>query len=711
MPAPINQSAVSRMLNARSIAIVGVSSAPTSNARTILGHLQNAHYSGRIFLVGRSGGEIDGIPVLSSVDELPVDVDVALLTVRSAAVREVIGACVRRRVGAAVLYASGFAELGETGRSEQAEVARIAREGGVHLLGPNCIGYTNYVEPLTTVFLPDAPVVALEPGVDDALAIVTQSGGLLGLIHTGLTARGLKVSYRITTGNEAGITLSDVLAFLADDPVTSGAVVYAEDIRDPQSFLSAVRTLRARGKTVTLLHSGRSDQAREAAASHTGALSADYALMKTMATRAGACVVESLEELLDVTEILARFPTPQAGDIAVTTTSGAFCAVAIDTLSDLNSPVTALSQKTTRFLSGRMPAYISPSNPLDLGTAPVTDPALFHDCVAALLADDGFGSVAVAAPFVDPQQNREMLVQVTRAALGQAKPVVISMFADLQPVPDELRHYAAEHGMVLSTSPERTLRALATVSRYGKALARPVVPLSGVERPRRAVESGPLAEWEGKQLLADIGISIPQGALARSAEEAIAIGERIGYPVVAKAQSRELQHKTESGGLVLGIADSNALGTAFADLERRLPGLDGILVESMAAGGIELMVGATRHPLWGPVVLVGLGGVWVEALGDVRMLPADLNTADIIEELQQLRSAKLLGRFRGSEPVDLDAVAEIVSKVGQFMRTHPEIAELDINPVVARPDSVTALDALIVFEAAQSPVHELESVQ
>ncbi|HKS50231.1 MAG TPA: acetate--CoA ligase family protein [Amycolatopsis sp.] len=696
-------SAVATMLAPRSIAIVGVSAKPGSSGRTLLDHLRRNDYRGEIHLVGRSSGEIDGLPVLTSVDELPKGIDLALLILPATGVRDAVAACVRRDVRVGVIYASGFAEFGDAGRAEQAEITRLAREGGLHLVGPNCIGYTNYVEPLNTVFLPDPPVQRLDEAARPAVAVLAQSGGLMGMIVQGLQARGVPISYRLSTGNEAGLTLADYLDFLADDPATRGAVVYAEDIRDPGGFLAAVRKVRARGKLLVLMHTGRSARARQAAASHTGALAADYGVMKTLATRAGACVVESLEELVDVAEILGRYPEPPTGGVAVATSSGAFCAIALDTLGDLDIEVPALSPATEDKLVVRLPAYLKPNNPLDLGTAIVTDPGLFHDGLAALLGDDRIGSVTFAVPYSHPEANQEMLRQVAKAAAGQPKPVAVALLGDVLPVPAELSAYAGEHGVVISSSPERSLRAMAAVTRYGRALARPRPAASAHGDPGVPIHLGPGAqpEWRGKQILAAAGVPIPEGELATTADHAAEIAAKVGYPVAAKVQAAALQHKTEAGGLVLGIADESALRTAWAELTERVAAtagldIDGILVEAMASRGVELMVGAKRHSAWGPVVMVGLGGVWVEALGDVRLIPPDLAEAEIVDELGKLRSVKLLGGFRGSEAVDLGAVAKVVATVGRLVTEHPEIVELDINPLLARPDGVTALDALIV---------------
>ncbi|WP_194238306.1 acetate--CoA ligase family protein [Streptomyces spongiae] len=714
--APANVGPIARLLNPRSVAILGMSAKPGSTSRHLLRGLVRDGFPGDIYLVGRSGGEIDGQGVLTSVDDLPRGVDLALITVPADGVRAAVEACVRRGVGTGIVYASGFAEFGDAGRAEQAEIARLAREGGLRLAGPNCIGNTNYVDRLSTVFLPQPATKQLPKGTTGALAVLAQSGGLMGLMTRGLETRGLPISYRISTGNEAGLTLADYLDHLADDPATGGFVVYAEDIRDPQGFLRAVRKVRSRGKPIVLTHAGRSERGQQAAASHTGALAVDYGVMRTLVTRAGACVVESLDELLDVAEILARHPQPPTAGIGVATTSGAFCALALDTLGPLGADVPNLSPHTVQALTERMPAYMKPANPLDLGTTVGPDPELYRDTLAALLADGRVGSVLLAVPFIDPASNQIMLEQVTRAASGQPKPVVTTLFADVAPLPDDFRSYAIEHGMVVSTSPERMMRAMTTVTEYGRSLARVGGDGADSELPYALPEltPGPQTEWLGKKFVTAVGVPVPDGELATTVEEAVAIAAKVGYPVAAKAQAADLQHKTEAGGLVLGIKDEAWLRAAWTQLTERVAtaavtDFDGILVEAMASKGVELMVGAKRHPTWGPVVMVGLGGVWVEAIGDVRLIPPDLSEPEIVQELRSLRSAKLLGEFRGSPAADLAAVARIVAQIGRLTMARDDIVELDINPLLAAPDGATALDVLIVCAPENESIRQVVS--
>jgi acyl-CoA synthetase (NDP forming) len=288
---------------------------------------------------------------------------------------------------------------------------------------------------------------------------------------------------------------------------------------------------------------------------------------------------------------------------------------------------------------------------------------------------------------------------------GSSKPVVMSMLGDRQPLPPEFVTIAREHRIILSRSAERSMRAFAHVVAYGKSFAKrreaaKPAPFTGLP----PLGKGTQPEWLGKQVLAAAGIKIPAGGLARTADEAAQMASRFGYPVAMKAQAAALAHKTEAGGVVLNLGDEAAVRRAWQTLtdniNRAQPGLklDGVLVEKMAAKGLELMIGAKRDPQWGPVVVVGLGGIWVEALGDVRLLPPDLTEAEIVEELSKLRTAKLLHGFRGSPAVDVAAVAKTAALIGRLMLTAPEIMEIDVNPLFAHPrgEGVTAVDALIV---------------
>jgi acyl-CoA synthetase (NDP forming) len=696
--------AIERMMRPKSVAIVGISSKPATAGHVVLNNLTINNFTGDIHLVNRSGGTIAGRPVLASIDELPEGVDVAVFTLPAAGVRDAVSACVRRKVGVGVIFASGFAESGD--RATQEEIAKIARDGGLALIGPNCLGYQNYVDGLWIGFTGGiVPMKRLGEIRDPAFAVISQSGGLGSHFKWALEARDLPVAFSISTGNEAVLGLADFIEYLADEPTTKAIIAYVEQIRRPAEFLAAVAHARSRGKPVLIAHPGRSAKGKAATGSHTGALAGDHAVMRARLAHAGVPVFESLDEMVDAAEVLARFPHVPSKGLGILTFSGAFCAISYDMADDLGLDLPPLSPATEAALKAKLPPFAPPRNPLDLGTQALWDPDLVGFGTKALLDDPAMGALLVSIPHSSPKLTQRYLEGMISALEGNTKPFVLAMLGDRSPLPPEFVERARERRIILSRSSEESLIALAHVIEYGQRLAelRPSStpePFSGLPK----LGSGPQPEWLGKQLLAAIGIKTPQGALAKTLDEAGSIAARLGYPVAMKAQAAALAHKTEAGGVALNLADAAAVHGAWemlhANIGRAQPGLklDGVLIEKMAPKGLELMVGAKRDPTWGPIVLVGLGGIWVEALGDVRLLPPDLPEPAIVEELHKLRSAKLLSGFRGAPPVDVEAVAHAASLIGRLMLTHPEILEIDVNPLFAhaRGAGVTAVDALII---------------
>ncbi|HXX19191.1 MAG TPA: acetate--CoA ligase family protein [Candidatus Acidoferrum sp.] len=692
------------MLRPNSIAVVGVSSQANSTGATVVANIIASDYKAALYIVSRNANEIEGRACLKTMEALPEGVDLVVCTVPSAAVRETIEACVKRKVHAAVVFASGFAELGDAGRTEQEAIAKIAAEGEIALLGPNCLGFTNCIDGFGIGFAGRSTPKRTQAG--PAVALVAQSGALMGHFTLAFDARNLPVTYSVSTGNEAGLGIEDFVEYLANDAATRAIVVFAEQIRRPRDFLAALARCRECGKPVVLFHPGRSVRSRESARSHTGAMSGEHAVMRTFASHAGAVVVESLEELVDVAEILARFPKPPTAGVGVVTVSGAFCGVALDLCDEIGLDVPALAPKTEAALKSVLPPFAKPSNPLDLTTQPIREPELLSKGLAALLADPGIGSVVVAImPGPAPPQTVRYLKGLHPAIKNPAKPVVLAMMGDGSPLVEECSTLIRESGIALSRSPERSLRAVARVTEFGRTCAASESMSRRAPVPRLPpVQRGTMPEYAAKKYLAGIGIQIPEGELARDVEDATCIATRIGYPVVLKAQHASLEHKSDIGGVAVGIANEADLRRSWTrvteNVRRARPDLrlERMLVEKMAAPGLEIIVGAKRDPHWGPVLLVGLGGIWTEALKDVRLLPPDLSEGMILTEIAKLKGYALLRGARGSPPRDCAALARTVVLIGGVMLARPELTEIDINPLVVYEEnhSCVALDALIV---------------
>jgi acetate---CoA ligase (ADP-forming) len=686
--------AVGRFLRPRSIAVIGISTRAGSAGQIILQCLKTNRFAGEVYLVGRTDGLIDGRRVLKSPDELPEGVDLAVFTLPAAAVCEAMQACARRKVGTALVFAAGFAETGD--HATQDAVAATARAAGLAIVGPNCLGVTNNVDGLMLHMLYAQEALR---GVTDGVAIIGQSGGLLGHFQRACDGRGIPLSYVISTGNESGLDTTDFLDFLVDDPSTRVIVAYCEEIRRPQTFLAALRRARAVSKPVVLMLVGRSVRARKAALSHTGALVSDFATVRTQVEDAGAIVVSTMDETTDLVAILQRFPVPPAKGPGILTASGAYVALTNDLAEELGLDLPELEPRTLRTIKETLPSYGNFGNPLD--TTAGFSPEMLPIVTKALIDDPNVGMLFISFPI-----RTAVPVKGFNAGMAHSpKPKVIVALGDTWPLADDVEAAVKESAAVFSRSSDRMLRAIALYTRYGRNLARPRGTLASRSVPGLPkLGRGAQPEWLGKKLIAAAGIRIPHGALARTADEAATLANNIGYPVVLKAQAASLPHKTEVGGVELNLTDEAAVRAAWDTMMRNakdaVPNLklDGALIEKMSPPGIELMVGAKRDPGWGTVLLLGLGGIWVEALGDLQVLPATADKVQIIEALGRLRAAKLLVGMRGAPPADLTTAAEVVLAISGLMQSVPEISEVDINPliVLAKGEGATALDALIV---------------
>ena len=686
--------AVARFLRPRSIAIVGISTRADSAGQIILQCLKINRFAGEVHLIGRTDELINGQLVLKSADELPEGVDLAVFTLPAAAVREAMEACARRKVGAALIFAAGFAETGD--HATQDAVASAARAAGLGVVGPNCLGVTNNVDGLMLHMLYAQEALR---GVTDGVAIVGQSGGLLGHFQRACDGRGIPLSYVISTGNEADLETTDFLEFLVDDASTRVITAYCEEIKRPQAFLAALRRARAAGKPVVLMLVGRGTKARKAAQSHTGALVSDFTTVRTQVEDAGAIVVSTMDETVDLVAILQRFPVPPAKGPGVLTASGAYVGLIEDFTEEIGLDLPEPEPATLKILNESLPSYGNYGNPLD--TTAGFLPTMLPIVTKALIDDPNVGMLFISFPI-----RTAVPVKAFNEGMAHSpKPKVMVALGDTWPLGDDVQAAVKESPAVFSRSSDRMMRAIALYTRYGRLLARPCAtvtswPIPGLPK----LGSGAQPEWLGKKLLAAAGIRIPDGALARTADGAATLAQQIGYPVVLKAQAASLSHKTEAGGVALNLTDEAAVRAAWDTTMRKVKHaapntkLDGALIEKMSPRGVELMVGAKRDPGWGTVLLLGLGGVWVEALGDVQVLPETADKVQIMEALGKLRAAKLLVGMRGAPPADLAAVADVVLAIGRLMQSVPEISEIDINPLTVHGEGegATAVDALIV---------------
>jgi acyl-CoA synthetase (NDP forming) len=698
MPEPV-RSAIERMLRPRSIAIIGASPTPGSLGQSLLANLERFAYRGDIHLVSARRSEINGRPCVASAADLPEGVDCAALAIPRAGILDAVAGCAKRGVGGVIIYAAGFAEAGPEGQALQAKITRIASDHGMAISGPNCLGHINYVDGIPLTFSACTPV---PPAGRRGVGIVSQSGAMATVFRAALHPRDIAISYSVSTGNEALNGAEDFLEYLIDDEATHVVLMMVEQFRQPQRFLAAARRAHAAGKPIVLLHPGRSAAARLSAKTHTGALSGDYEVMRALVAHAGVAVVDTMEELLDLGELMIRWPSPPRGGAAVISDSGAFKAMVLDFCEETELDVPEPTGATKDALATLAPDLILPTNPLDVTAQSLVDPDLYRKAMKPFVEDDRYGSLVLSVVLSSPTHSERKMGPIIGALkdFGPPKPVVFAMMGEDSEVAPHIIAQLRTLGVPFFRSPERALRALARLASLRAPHASPAKTMPADKR----LTAGVLPEYTSKAILADAGILFPRAELASDLTAAQATAARIGYPVVLKAQSAALAHKSDVGGVVLGLADEVALADGWSKLHAAIAKarpelrLDGVLVEAMARPGVELIVGARNDPDWGAILVVGLGGVVAEALRDVRVLPADLAPAAIIDELHKLKAAALLTGFRGAPALDLRAVADIASRLGRFTAAHPEIAEIDINPLVVYPEQqgAVAVDALIV---------------
>jgi len=522
------RNAVARMMRPQSIAVIGASTRAGSAGYNAFANLIRANYSGALYPVGRSGGTIEGYTCLTSIAELPEGVDLAILTLPQNAVREAIIECGKRGVKTAVIFAAGFSELGGDGQSAQHALSTAAAESGIALLGPNCLGFSNITQGLPVSFFPGLGGNRKAGEVAQGVAVLGQSGLLVAHIQSVLASRGHNCSYFVTTGNEAGLGIADFLDYFAHDDAARAITIFAEQIRDPRAFLAAADTARTAGKQIVMLHTGKSERAKATARSHTGALAGDYAAMRVAVENAGVLMVDTLEEIVDATDLLLHFPTPPTKGVGIISFSGAFCGQSHDYCAEIGLDIPPLSPEIADELRPQVPDFAPPSNPLDLTTQPAWQPELLGIGARALLDDPAIGSVAIATPPGD-----DYLKDLLPRLKGNKKPILWGAMGDGRASTENFAKLLEGAALPLIPSPERAYRALATLTRYGKRLAR----MREKSAPQRfsglpKLTAGTQAEWLGKELLSSIGVKSPQArTLTRGSQY-----NRFAYRLSRRAQ-------------------------------------------------------------------------------------------------------------------------------------------------------------------------------
>jgi acetate---CoA ligase (ADP-forming) len=673
----------------RGVAVLGASRNPAKLGHRLVQNLLAPGFPGDVFPVNPSGETILGRDTVSRAEELPLGLDLALVSLPAKAVLPAVRVLSARRCRMCVILASGFGETGRAGRLVQEEIEGIARTSGMRIVGPNCMGVVNVPGRLNASYFWDVP------GRPGGISFVSQSGAYGGLFFREVRERSLGVAKFLSIGNQADLGFAECLDWLADDPETRVVGLFVEGIRNGRAFVAAARRL-ARAKPVVALKGGRAEAGRRAAGSHTGSLAGAWETYRAAFEAAGVVPVDETDELFDVMVTLEAHGArpPRDAAVAILTISGGPSVVAADAAEAAGLRVPVLPPERRRALRAHLPDFGADGNPVDM--TPQIDGAGFEPSVRLVLeAPEVSGAVAIDIGL----DRTEYADALARAQAATGKPV-IACTVDT-PEMDRRLHDA---GIPRVPGPERAVRAYRGLVRHAE-LQRRAEAVPGQHQPphvsqtldaRLAARGGPLGHADARALLEAYGVPFPRERIAATVAEALSAAGEIGYPLVVKTARPDVLHRTEAGGVVLGVADRQALTRAVRDLETRL-GPGPLLVQEEVSRGLELIVGARRDPSFGPTVLVGLGGVLAELVRDVSIGLAPIADEAAREMVAEGRRATLLRGFRGAEPVDEAALARILVAVGALLEDQPRIAELDLNPLIAVGGRLVAVDALVLM--------------
>ena len=706
-----------RILNPRTVAVVGASNDPEKRGYRAIKTLLADEYQGEIIPINPREKKILDLDCYARLQDAPQEIDLALICTPARTVPDVVRQCGEKGVKGALLLAGGFSEASEEGRKLEEETAAIARQYGVRLIGPNTNGMFSARYACNAIGwfdIPRGPIAVLSNSANVALSLVTEAQ-----IH-----RYIGYSTMLSVGNQADLQFHDYLECLGEDPDTRAIISYVEGFKDGRAYLKAARKVTP-VKPIVMYKAGRTDEGKGAAKSHSGSLAGDYTVASGVLRQAAVVLVTQSDHLYPVAEALAILPPLPTRRVAILSEGGGPITIAAEALAERGMVLAQLTQDTQQKLKGIVPNASALSNPVDAGGG--TDPRAeyYGLCGRAILEDPNVDALLMVGYFggyttrygesVAETENR-YCVEVADMMKQYGKPIVVQThYADFRTKALDILRKA---GVPFYREIEIAVQCLASLADYTAAKRRLSAAEAGpraktepaaaqiVQRVHEAARTS-LLETEARELLACYGVAIPPALLARTAEDAEDVVAKLGAgPLALKIVSKDVLHKSEAGGVKLNVAGAeavkHAIGDITASVKRHDPAADvaGVLAAPMAEKGVEVIVGVTRDPQFGPVLMFGLGGVFVEVIRDVVFRALPLSQADVEEMLRELRYKAMLEGARGLPAVDKSALVDLMLKVAALAAAHPEIVEIDLNPVIAHASGYTIADARMILAGA-----------
>lgn len=676
---------IDTLFNPESIAVVGASRTEGKVGYTILANLVQGGFQGTIIPINPAVDELLGLPCFPSLTEYGKEVDLVVLALPQAQVKAVVNECAKVKAKGVIVTATGFRESGPEGAALEQELAELCHRRDIRLLGPNCLGFMNTRKKVNASFAGDMPP-------SGGISVFSQSGALCSVMLDMATDRQLGLAKLISIGNKADIAGFDILAYLAKDEQTKVIVGYLEDIVTGKNFIKAAEDA-ANKKPVIILKSGTTSAGIKAAASHTGILASADTAYGAAFKRSGVIRADTFEALFDYAAALSMQPLPQGNNVLIITNAGGPGIMAADAVEHAGMTVVEQSRQAENPLNPQLSSSVTPVNPVHvLGDV---DPAQYGAAVTSAQGDPAVDAILVILTPQAMTRPAETVKAIATSTDG-IKPVVATFMGGRNVLPS--RQELAVAGLPDYDSPERAVAALKGMREYAAWKQRPPRSVTRFKVNRRRVErilsrrqrTGmlQLGEVKGKDVLGAYGFHVPEGALASSAEEATEIAERIGFPVAMKIVSPDIVHKSDLGGVFLNVTNSEAVEDSYdlmtLKITKKVPDarIRGVYVEKMASKGLEVIIGMTRDPQFGPMLMFGLGGIFVEVMKDVTFHLAPITEQEAIQMLKSTKSYAMLQGRRGQDGVDVAAIASGLQRISQLTTDFPQILELDINPFI-----------------------------
>ena len=695
---------LNKLLKPKSVALVGASEKSGFGGDTIRNILayKDKDDLGRVYFVNPRRDEVFGIPCYKSLSDIDDTIDLLIIATPQATVIPLLEEGAKKGVGGAVVYASGYGEVGtDEGKQNEKELKEAAERLGIAVMGPNCAGFVNYIDQVYSYAF-----ISAERDRTGNVGVISQSGQLcLSMMED----PSMRFSYIISAGNAKLVQMEDYMEFLVDDPDTKVIALYLEGVKNPTKFIAMLQKAAKKRKPVVILKVGRSAKSQAIAASHTGSLTGSDKSFDAVLKKFGAIRVDDLEELIAMSMLLSTLHVfPKKATFTSMSLSGGETSIIADVASQNGIVFPDFEQATLYKLNEILPDYATPNNPLDMTATPSYDTEAFASVVKTVASDPNVGMILVGYTLL--YEIADPCIHYMYAGLekvikeeGLDKPIAMLPFAENTRNP-EYQAKLFDIGVPILPPPVygfKLLKYLADYVEYFEEdktheLAAPT------RKPENAVA---LSEFDSKKVLAEYGVPVGEEIIATSEDEAADFAAKTGLSYAMKIESADILHKSDVGGVMLNVSGADAAREAFktimANAKEHKPDakINGILMAPMMKKGVEMIVGVNNDPQYGPMIMVGMGGVFVEVFKDVALYPAPLNKSEALGMLKSLKSFKLLNGYRGSEPCDIDALCDTIVSIADFAAANKDkLKELDINPLFVYPDGVGVADALVVME-------------